>query len=367
MFNPAITWYPSVTALSSTKFVVAYTDWSYSSYGTAIIGDVSGATVTYGSEYVFNAASTDYTSVVALSSTKFVVSYRDTGYSYYGTAIIGDVSGATITYGSEYVFNAVFNNDYISVAALSSTKFMVSYRDIGNGAYGTAIIGDVSGATITYGPEYVFNTANTWHISVAALSSTRFVVSYGDAGNSGYGTAIIGEAVVGSDIVGIAQASKTAGETVPVIIAGISDVHSGLTTGQTYYSDTAGDLSTNTSDWRVGLAVSSSEILLNSDQSNGDQFFGDMVFNNNFRITEAGGYEGLILKNQLSQDVLNITEAGDLNTEGDMHVGGYVQLDTVAGAPPAEDCDEASEEGRMKFDPVSEVFYLCATSGWVTK
>ncbi|MCP4696511.1 MAG: hypothetical protein GY862_06650 [Gammaproteobacteria bacterium] len=50
-----------------------------------------------------------------------------------------------------------------------------------------------------------------------------------------------------------------------------------------------------------------------------------------------------------------------------LQVSGYVQLDTVSAAPPAEDCDEAAEEGRMKFDPSSEVFYLCATSGWVTK
>ncbi|MCP4603199.1 MAG: hypothetical protein GY847_22240, partial [Proteobacteria bacterium] len=248
--------------------------------------------------------------------------------------------------------------EYISAATLSSTKFVVTYAD-----YGTAVIGDVSGTTITYGSEYVFNAAITSSTSVAALSSTKFVVSYQDEGNSGYGTAIIGEAVgVGGDIVGIARESKTAGQTVPVIISGISDVHSGLTAGETYYSDMAGDLSTSTSARRVGLAVSSSEILLNSDQSNVDQFFGDMIFDNNFRITEASSYEGLILKNQLSQDVLNITEAGDLNVEG------YVRLDTVSSAPPAADCDEASEEGRMKFDPISDALYLCSgLSGWVTK
>ncbi|MCP4666074.1 MAG: hypothetical protein GY849_06880, partial [Deltaproteobacteria bacterium] len=106
---------------------------------------------------------------------------------------------------------------------------------------------------------------------------------------------------------------------------------------------------------------------LNNDRSNEDQFFADMIFANNFRIPEASKYEGLILKNQLSQDVLNITEAGELNTKGGLTTEGYVQLDTVAAAPPAADCDEASEEGRMKFDPVTEVLYICAASGWVTK
>ena len=87
-----------------------------------------------------------------------------------------------------------------------------------------------------------------------------------------------------------------------------------------------------------------------------------MVFANNFRITEASSYQGLILKNQLNQEILTVSEAGDLNA------GGYVQLDTVSSAPPAADCDEASEEGRMEFDPASDLLYICSgVSGWVTK
>jgi len=53
---------------------------------------------------------------------------------------------------------------------------------------------------------------------------------------------------------------------------------------------------------------------------------------------------------------------------GDLSVAGYVQLDTVFDSPPATDCDAASEEGRMKFDPSSDVLYICSgASGWVSK
>ena len=48
-------------------------------------------------------------------------------------------------------------------------------------------------------------------------------------------------------------------------------------------------------------------------------------------------------------------------------VGGYVQLDTLTAAPPAADCDEDSERGRMKVDIVNNVLYICAISGWVSK
>jgi len=191
VFNQASTSYISVSALDSTHFVVGYQDYGNSSYGTAIIGTISGSTISYGSEYVFNSAATYYISVSALDSTHFVVGYCDNGNSYYGTAIIGTISGSTISYSSEYVFNSA-NTELISVSALDSTHFVVGYRDSGNSNYGTAIIGTISGSTISYGSEYVFNSATTYDISISALDSTHFVVGYQDYGNSNYGTAIIG-------------------------------------------------------------------------------------------------------------------------------------------------------------------------------
>ncbi len=191
VFNSAATNYISVSALDSTHFVVGYQDTGNSSYGTAIIGTISGSTISYGSEYVFNSATTNYISVSALDSTHAIIAYCDGGNLDYGTAIIASISGSTISYGSEYVFNSA-NTSYISVSALDSTHFVVGYRDNGNSSYGTAIIGTVSGSTISYGSEYVFNSADTYDISVSALDSTHFVVGYRDYGNSNYGTAIIG-------------------------------------------------------------------------------------------------------------------------------------------------------------------------------
>ena len=314
VFNNAETRYISIAALSSTQFVVAYQDVGNSEYGTAVIGDVSGSTVTYGSEYVFNSADTSYISVSAFSDTNFAMAYRDgdiSGYGY-GTAVIGDVSGTTITYGSEYVFNSA-NTLMISVASLSSTQFVVAYMDQGNSNSGTAIIGEVSGTTISYGSEYVFNAAETSKISSATFSSNQFVVAFQDDGNASFGTAVIGDisgtiitygsahvfnnaetryisvaalsptqfVVAYMDVgnvnrgsavispqgyaIGIARESKTEGQSVPVIITGVSDVHWGLTSGEIYYSDTSGGLSATDAYQRIGLAISATELLLDID------------------------------------------------------------------------------------------------------
>ncbi|MBC8385135.1 MAG: T9SS type A sorting domain-containing protein [Candidatus Cloacimonetes bacterium] len=191
VFNSDITFFVLVAVLDATHFVVAYRDDGNSNYGTAVIGTVSGNTISYDSEYVFNSAYTNHISVAVLDASHFVVSYSDAGNSNYGTAVIGTVSGNTISYGSEYVFNSA-ESTRISAAVFDAAHFVVSYRDVGNSNYGASVIGTVSGNSISYGSEYVFNPAATEGISVAVFNASHFVVAYQDDGNSSYGTAVIG-------------------------------------------------------------------------------------------------------------------------------------------------------------------------------
>ena len=190
VFNAAITQYESVAALSDTKFVVAYWDGGNLGHGTAIVGQVAGSVISYGSEVVFNAASTEYASVAALSDTKFVVAYRDS-VGTYGVARVGEVTGTTISYGTAATFNAQ-DTYYTSVAALSETKFVVAFRDADFFDYGFSMVGQVTDKAISYGPIAQLNTAGTFDVSVAALSETKFVVVYQDVGLS-YGEARVGQ------------------------------------------------------------------------------------------------------------------------------------------------------------------------------
>jgi len=259
VFNAAYSYIISATTLSDTKFVVAYCDAGNSDYGTAIVGTVSGGVISYGSEYVFNSASTAYfISAVALSDSKFVAAYQDAGNSNYGTAIVGMVSGGVISYGSEYVFNSANTAD-ISLAALGDAKFAAAYRDNGNSNYGTAIVGTVSGTLLNFSSEYVFNNAFTQYISAAALCDAKFVAAYRDDGNSNYGTAFIGDF---SEPFGIANTSASSGEKLPVILHGISDHHTSLTPGAIYYGKTDGSLTKIRNAYRIGRAVSPTELLL---------------------------------------------------------------------------------------------------------
>lgn len=58
---------------------------------------------------------------------------------------------------------------------------------------------------------------------------------------------------------------------------------------------------------------------------------------------------------------------GTSSPQSALQVVGYVQLDLTDGSPPpAEDCDDPSEYGRMMVDQINEDVYVCVVSGWKT-
>jgi len=192
--------YTAVEALSATKFILAYRDGADGSKGTAKVGTVSGADVTFGAEHEFNAATTAYVALATLGADKFVVAYEDWGDSRHGTAKVGTVSGTDITFGAEREFLSTGTATHINLDALDSTRFVVAYKDDPDSGHGTAKVGTVSGTDITFGADAEFTSSGGAESnSVATLSATKFVVAYQDGADSNHGTAKVGT-VSGTDI-----------------------------------------------------------------------------------------------------------------------------------------------------------------------
>ena len=178
---------------NSNKIVVVYTD-SGSNNGTAIVGTVSGTSISFGSPVVFNSGNTQYCSVVFDSSNnKIVVSYVDAANSSHGTAIVGTVSGTSISFGSEVVFESAGTAYLSSTFDTNSNKVVIGYQDTGNSNHGTAIVGTVSGTSISFGSATVFESAAVTFVQTGFDSTNnKVVIAYRDGGNSYYGTAIVG-------------------------------------------------------------------------------------------------------------------------------------------------------------------------------
>ena len=186
---------PSVAFDSnSNKIVIAYTDVANSNQGTVIVGTVSGTSISYGTAVVFETGITSFSSAVFDSSNnKIVIAYRDGGDSNYGKAIVGTVSGTSISFGTAVTFETA-NSDHISATFDSnSNKVVIAYRDDGNSNYGTAIVGTVSGTSISFGTAVVYASVNAQSKSIAFDSNlNKLIIAFRNFNNAGYSWAVVG-------------------------------------------------------------------------------------------------------------------------------------------------------------------------------
>ena len=191
----------SVYDSSNQKVVIAYRDSANSDYGTAIVGTVSGTSISFGSPVVFESAGAyDITAAFDSSNNKVVIAWRDNPNSNYGTSIVGTVNGDTISFGSAVVFASAGSNDLAITFDSSNDKVVIAWMDNGNSNNGTAIVGTVNGDTISFGSEVVFEQSHTTSLSCAFDSSNnKVVIAYQDAGDSNYGKAVVGT-VTGTSI-----------------------------------------------------------------------------------------------------------------------------------------------------------------------
>ena len=183
---------------NSNRIVIAYQDGGNSNYGTAIVGtiDSSDNSISFGTAVVYHSANSNYnTASFDSNSNKVVIAFTapadGTGKSYVGTV---DPSDNSISFGSAVNFQAGARASHVSSAFDSnSNKVAIFYEDNGNSNYGTGIVGPVSGTSISYGSEAVFESAQVSAISATFDSSNnKVVIAYRDHGNSNYGTAVIG-------------------------------------------------------------------------------------------------------------------------------------------------------------------------------
>jgi len=177
---------------SNDKVVVAYSDPGDSNYGKAVVGTVSGSDVTFGTPVTFESATVtgnySITSAFDSANNKVVIAYRDGGNSNQGTAIVGTVSGTSISFGSAVVFETGETYDLNATFDDVAEKVVIAYRDVSNSQYGTAIVGTVSGTSISFGTATVFQSTACEYIFALAMpnwsntSERRTLIAYEGGG-----------------------------------------------------------------------------------------------------------------------------------------------------------------------------------------
>ena len=203
------------------RVVVSYMDVANNFYGTAIVGtvDSSNNSISFGSATVFNNTGYTFYNRITFDSTnnKVVIIYKDDDDSDQGTAIVGTTGASSISFGSEVHFNAA-KTEYMDIVFDSSAgKVIIVYEDDGNSSYGTLIVGTVSGTSISFGSEVVFEQAESQHNAVAYDSTNnKTVIAYTDIANSEYGTSIVYAPVASTNVtsenyIGISRSGAASG------------------------------------------------------------------------------------------------------------------------------------------------------------
>jgi hypothetical protein len=184
------------------------------------------------------------------NANKVVIAYRDNGNSFYGTAIVGTVSGTSISFGTAVVFNTANATEFGTTFDSTNNKVVIAYSDFGNSGNGTLITGTVSGTSISFDSALVYEAAQvTYSSAIFDSNANKVAIAYQDVGNSSYGTSVV--LTVGSsnntDFIGITDEAIANTATGAVIVqGGVNGKVTGLTIGADYYVQADGSLGSPT-------------------------------------------------------------------------------------------------------------------------
>jgi hypothetical protein len=166
---------------NSNKVVVAFQ--GNTNYGYGVVGTVSGTSISWGTPVVFSSTNTARYMAATFdsNSNRVVFAYQDFSNSSYGTAVVGEVSGTSISYGSATVFAS--ENPCTEFAATfdsSNNKVIIAYRDSVN--CGDVIVGTVSGTSISFGTKDEFSNQTPMYMSATFDTFTNQpVIAYNEA------------------------------------------------------------------------------------------------------------------------------------------------------------------------------------------
>ena len=178
---------------SNNKIVLAYRNayFTPASAGACIIGTVSGTTTSWGTPVIFSSGAAGHMGI-AFDSTnnKVVIAYRDEADLDKGKAIVGTVSGTSISYGTAVEFEA---GDAQNInCEFGNGQVLITYVDTDDTYTTKAVVGTVSGTSISFGTV----VSSGWTYSVnptASYDSTanKFYFAFRDNLASNYGSSAV--------------------------------------------------------------------------------------------------------------------------------------------------------------------------------
>ena len=198
--SSAVSYPAAVFDPNANKVIICYQDGGNSYYGAAIVGTISGDTITFGSPVVYVSEYVLWQRITFDTvNNKVVINFvQGAGGTHF---IVGGYSGDSLTFGTKVAATAdaqsTTSSQDIGFDPNSGKVLHVFQQDVSPQYYGMAQVGTVSGYSISFGSTQTFWTANyVYSPKVVAAPGTGKVVVIWNSGQSGntsqYGRAIVG-------------------------------------------------------------------------------------------------------------------------------------------------------------------------------
>jgi len=287
--------------------------------GFCVLGDINDTSISWGDKFIFTTNNAYYQDTVRLNDSSFAIAYQD--WTTNNTiVVIANIQGSDIVYGSDQIIVSNESNQNIAISKFDETRVLVSYRNSSDKP--TAVIGDIIGTSITWGSinstDFTLSTS-AYNVNSSVINSSKFVLAYSKGNENGYVS-------VGSlttlKSTGIAATGGTSGGTIKVAFSGLVDGLSGLSANTQYYADDNGNLTTTETERYIGTALSTTSLLIQSALPGAQAIEdGDIV------ASKLSGSSGTGLENGTSGQVLQS------NADGTFSWADMIRLTPQSSAP----------------------------------
>mgnify|MGYP001181138436 FL=1 len=190
-------YFDAVYDTNENKVVVSYADTGNSYYLTVVVGTVSGTSISFGTATVCYSYAVNHTSIAFNSTTNAVaVAFVATGLAgNWGRHAIGTVSGTTFTLGGTGDFYGAYAREPEIAYDSGSNKWVVVVTGVANANYLYVYTASTHTTTsISWHGAVNVNAAASYYPSILYSSEVdRVLIFYSDGGNSYYGTCRVGE------------------------------------------------------------------------------------------------------------------------------------------------------------------------------
>jgi len=257
------------------RFAISYYDGGDSAKGKVTIGTRSANSLTLTTPYVFNNATTS-ASVISFDpnyADRLLIAYGNGTTDAVMKALTVTASAVTAAGSIHTLTNNSWASPSLAVNPNKAGQFVLAWGDLDATPYysGVTMIGQVTGTTITTGSEIVDATHSQYNsVSIDPNTLGKFIITKKNDSN-GYAMVRLGQLAVDSsnlttsNFIGISSAAYADTATATLNLQGGTATNvSGLTAGTTYYAQGDGTLgaSAGTPSVEVGKALSSTSILL---------------------------------------------------------------------------------------------------------